>query len=152
MAWVNKMIMASSTPNVKSWYEKHTCDGEPKENLMYSSLHSIHSYVCVTTSTQNNKMMVPLQWRHNERDGVSNHQPYDCLHNRLRPKQKKSKLRTTGFLRGINRWPVYSPHKWPVTPKMFSFNYVIMVSGFPWMPFVVSEMPFRSRGKSFQAY
>ena len=25
----------------------------------------------------------PLQWRHNERDGVSNHQPHDCLLNRL---------------------------------------------------------------------
>ena len=24
-----------------------------------------------------------LQWRHNERDGVSNHQPHDCLLNRL---------------------------------------------------------------------
>ena len=24
-----------------------------------------------------------LQWRHNEYDGVSNHQPYDCLLNRL---------------------------------------------------------------------
>ena len=26
---------------------------------------------------------IPLQWRHNERDGVSNHQPHDCLLNRL---------------------------------------------------------------------
>ena len=24
-----------------------------------------------------------LQWRHNARDGVSNHQPYDCLLNRV---------------------------------------------------------------------
>ena len=24
-----------------------------------------------------------LQWRHNERDGGSNHQPHDCLLNRL---------------------------------------------------------------------
>ena len=24
-----------------------------------------------------------LQWRHNEHDGVSNHQPHDCLLNRL---------------------------------------------------------------------
>ena len=24
-----------------------------------------------------------LHWRHNERDGASNHQPHDCLHNRL---------------------------------------------------------------------
>ena len=38
-----------------------------------------------------------LQWRHNERDGVSNHQPHDCLLNRLfRHRWKKtSKLRAT---------------------------------------------------------
>ena len=30
------------------------------------------------------------------------------------------------FLRGINRWPVNSPHKWPVMRKMFPFNDVIM--------------------------
>ena len=35
------------------------------------------------------------QWRHNERDGVPNHQPYDCLLNRLfrRKSKKTSKLR-----------------------------------------------------------
>ena len=30
------------------------------------------------------------------------------------------------FVRGIHRWPVNSPHKCPVTRKMFSFNDVIM--------------------------
>ena len=30
------------------------------------------------------------------------------------------------FVRGINRWPVYSPHKGPVTRKMFVFDDVIM--------------------------
>ena len=40
-----------------------------------------------------------LHWRHNERDGVSNHQPHDCLLNCLfRRKSKKiSKLRVTGL-------------------------------------------------------
>ena len=71
----------------------------------------------------------PLQWRHNERDGVSNHQPHDCLLNRLFKTQIKetSKLRLTGqaFARGIHRWPVNSPHKGPVTQKMFPFDDVI---------------------------
>ena len=31
------------------------------------------------------------------------------------------------FVRGIHRWPVNSPHKWPVTRKMISFNDVIML-------------------------
>ena len=43
-----------------------------------------------------------LQWRHNEHDGVSNHQPYDCLLNRLfrRRFKKTSKLRVTGLCDG----------------------------------------------------
>ena len=30
------------------------------------------------------------------------------------------------FVRGIHRWPVNSPYKWPVTRKMFPFDDVIM--------------------------
>ena len=43
-----------------------------------------------------------LQWRHNERDSVSNHQPYHCLLNRLfrRRSKKTSKLRVTGLCAG----------------------------------------------------
>ena len=32
------------------------------------------------------------------------------------------------FLQGINRLPVNSPHKWPVTRKMFPFDAVIMLT------------------------
>ena len=31
------------------------------------------------------------------------------------------------FVRGIHRWPVNSPHKWPVTREMFPFDDVILV-------------------------
>ena len=43
-----------------------------------------------------------LQWRHNEHDSVSNHQPHDCLLNRLfgRRSKKTSKLRVTGLCAG----------------------------------------------------
>ena len=42
---------------------------------------------------------VPLRWRHNGRDGVSNNQPHYCLLNRLfrRRSMKTSKLRVTGL-------------------------------------------------------
>ena len=42
---------------------------------------------------------IPLQWRHNGRDSVSNHQPHDCLLNGLfRCRSKKTwKLRVTGL-------------------------------------------------------
>ena len=47
-------------------------------------------------------MLSPLQWRHNGRDGVSNHQPHDCLLNRLfrRRSKKTSKLRVAGLCAG----------------------------------------------------
>ena len=43
-----------------------------------------------------------LQWRHNEHDGVSNHQRLDCLLNRLfrRRPMKTSKLCVTGLCEG----------------------------------------------------
>ena len=43
-----------------------------------------------------------LHWRHNERDGVSNHQPHDCLVKRLfrHSSKKTSKLRVTGLCEG----------------------------------------------------
>ena len=43
-----------------------------------------------------------LQWRHNEHDGVSNHQPHDCLLNRLfwRRSKKTTKLLVTDLCAG----------------------------------------------------
>ena len=51
------------------------------------------------TVTQNRNA---LRWRHNERDGISNHQPHHCLLNRLywRISKKSSKLRVTGLCEG----------------------------------------------------
>ena len=48
----------------------------------------------------------PLRWRHNERDCVSNHQPHDCLLNRLfrRRSRKTSKLRVTGLCAENSPW------------------------------------------------
>ena len=47
----------------------------------------------------NSLQLISLQWRHNWRDGASNHQPHNCLLNRLfrRRSQKTSKLRVTGL-------------------------------------------------------
>ena len=70
----------------------------------------------------------PLHWRHNDHDGVWNHQPHGCLLNRLlrRRSKKTSKLRVTGLCVGNSPGPVNSPHKGPVTRKMFPFDDVIM--------------------------
>ena len=69
-----------------------------------------------------------LHWLHNDHDGVSNHQSHGCLLNRLfkRRSKKTLKLRVTGLCVGNSPGPVNSPHKGPVTRKMFPFDDVIM--------------------------
>ena len=72
---------------------------------------------------------ISLLWRQNGCDGVSNHQPRDCLLNRLFRRRSKKKLQSSAslaFENGIHLWPVNSPHKGPVTRKMFPFDDVIM--------------------------
>ena len=51
-------------------------------------------------------LRVALLWRHNGRDSVSNHQPHDCLLNRLfrRRSKKTSKLCVTGLCAGNSPW------------------------------------------------
>ena len=72
----------------------------------------------------------PLRWRHNWRDSVSNHQPHHCLLNRYSDadQRKHQSSASLAFVWGIDRGPVNSPHKWPVTRKMFPFDDVIMPS------------------------
>ena len=42
--------------------------------------------------------------------------------------RKHQSSASLAFVRGIHRWPVNSPHKWPVTRKMFPFYDVIMTA------------------------
>ena len=71
-----------------------------------------------------------LPWRHNEHDSVSNHQPRECLLIRLigADQRKHQSSASLAFVWGIHRRPVNSPHKGPVTRKMFPFDDVIMNS------------------------
>ena len=50
-----------------------------------------------------NQTLLPLktwQWRHNEHDSVSNHQPHDCLLNRLFGRRPKKTSNLTGLCAG----------------------------------------------------
>ena len=71
-----------------------------------------------------------LQWRHNQRDGVSNHQRLHFFATVCSgaDQWKHQSSASQAFLRGIHRWPVNSPHKRPVTRIMFPFDDVIMNS------------------------
>ena len=68
-----------------------------------------------------------LQWRHNGRNSISNHQPHDCLFNYIFThwSKKTSKLHVTDLCVGNS--PVNYPHKGPVTQKLFPYDHVIMV-------------------------
>ena len=105
------------------------------DNILVITLQSLYrfsiSVLCSYVSGLGQKYTgrnTTEQWRHNGSDGVPNHQPQNGLLNRLfRIRSKKtSKLRVTG------RWPVNSPHKWPVTRKMFPFDDVIMNKNITW--------------------
>ena len=107
-AWVSNYIHGflyddSSMPQTQEWFE-----------VRYGWVISLYSpllYLTVITH--------PLQWRHNDRDGVSNHQPHDCLLKRLfrRRSKKISKLRVVD--------PCVAgefPHKGPATRKTSSWR------------------------------
>ena len=69
-------------------------------------------------------MALALRWRHNGRDSVSNHQPHDCLLNRLfrRRSNKTSRLRVTGLCAGN------SPETGEFPAQMASYDALITVS------------------------
>ena len=85
----------------------------------------VASFACCVFLSRNAEIHLALQRRHNERDGVSNHQRLNCLLKCwLRHRSKKtSKLRVTGLCVAnspvTNDRPVNSPHKRPVTLKCF---------------------------------
>ena len=100
--------------------------------IMNTGFDNWISYVKTTASVKQSICIswvgFSLQWRHNDHDRVSNHQPHGCLLNRLfrRRSKKTSKLRVTGLCVGNSPGPVNSPHKVPVTRKMVPFDDVIM--------------------------
>ena len=78
-------------------YESVTCTFVCCHTLLLTSRQFIYN------------VTVSLQWRHNERDGVSNQQPRDCLLNRLFKAQIKGNIKAPRhwrWMRGIHRWPV----------------------------------------------
>ena len=52
-----------------------------------------------------------LRWHHNERDGISNHQPNDFFYRKTysgADQRKHQSSASLAFVRGIHRWPVNS--------------------------------------------
>ena len=74
----------------------------------------------------------PLQWRHNECHDVLNHRCLDFYYSAVcsgADRRKHQSSASLAFMWGEHRWLVNSPHKVPVTRKMFPFDDVIMRDG-----------------------
>ena len=52
---------------------------------------------------------------------------YSTVHSGAYPRKHQTSA-SLAFVRGIHRWPLNSPHKRPVTQKMFPFDDVIIIS------------------------
>ena len=85
------------------------CHQNPYTKYIPRIVHTVHTVQCpkYRNTTEHSSAMfccgsVPLRWRHNGRDSVSNHQPLDCLLNRLFRRRSKttSKRRVTGLCVG----------------------------------------------------
>ena len=120
------------------WRQQFFVLSEKTNNISVVSSH-FHLYLRISAlrlptvyykelmkNTMINTTFLSLQWRHNERDGISNHPRDDCLLSRLfRCRSKKiEKIRVTGLCAGKS--PVNSPYKGSVTQKMSAFDDVIM--------------------------
>ena len=88
-------------------FESNTCYSRCAKNLgamiLWQLMRQKHGRSDLWKLTRKNlDVIIPLQWRLNEHDSVSNHQRLDCLINRLfRPRWKKtSKLRVPGLCEG----------------------------------------------------
>ena len=86
-------------PNVHGYtvsnFHPTLCNGCNYLSMLWIKLGAINRYYKINSYRA-------LQWRQNERDSVSNHQPHNCVLNRLfgcRSK-KTSKLRVTGLCAG----------------------------------------------------
>ena len=74
----------------------------PKSSKSLPKFFPIDARMCSSYHGHSHWWSSALEWRHNQHDGVSNHQPRDCLHNRLFRRRSKitSKLRVTGLCEG----------------------------------------------------
>ena len=132
MVWYQSIFITQRTHDVTitSLYIKTTSQHRFDALLTLLLRHVSYELILKNRFVGIGVLMKPLrrtlQWRHNGRGNVSNHQPHECLLNRLFKENIKAP-RHWPFLWGIHREPVNSPHKGPVTRKMFPFDDVIMI-------------------------
>ena len=104
------------------WYASTDCDCRLKAH--WPAMGSIIDKRHIAFS------QMSLQWCRNERDDISNHHTsFTIVHSTVysgTDQRKHQNSAPLAFVWGIHRSPVNSPHKGPVTRKIFPFDDVIM--------------------------
>ena len=121
--WENLSCSGPRTDYVKC---KHTLpDYKTTDSLLK---HFSTQMVNLNLKQLETRWCVALQWRHNGRDSVSNHQLHDCLLNRLfrRRSKKTLKLRVTGLCVGNSPGTGEFLAQMASNAEMFPFDDVIM--------------------------
>ena len=101
--WIKTQMAFHTIACITDWFAQRI-GADLKEDFSGAngcSQMSDYQYGCLKYERWSNHSET-LKWHLNERDGVSNHQPHDCVHNRLfrRRSKKASKLRVTGIYEG----------------------------------------------------
>ena len=126
--------IALSSHQVESPKTTSTCV-ENKDTSYTDQCQVIHTPVAVMPLD----LWHSLQWRHNGRYSVSNHQPHDCLFSRLfrRRSKKTPKLRVTGLCAGNSPETGEFPAQMAsITENIFIWwrhHVVYIVLGLVWM-------------------
>ena len=125
------------------WYFQLRNIGNVKLQVDLNKSKSCHSSLVACDEFQN--INTSLQWRHNECNGVSNHQPHDCLLNGLfrRRSNKTSKLHVTGKIQNFSftkmhlkilsaKWQPFFPGGDDLVLKQPSWSYSKIKMSYPW--------------------
>ena len=81
-------------------------------DMFYYSRHQSSNFMChfwTRVTDEIHMVQEHVTWRHNERDGVSNHQPHDCLLNLLFKAQSKENIQAT---RHWLLWGEFTGDRW----------------------------------------
>ena len=130
-----------STLNVHTLYELRTTESKRFKTVPFSWYLNSGLWFLFISGTDEivvpfskyiglgyNRNHTTFQWRYNQHDYVSIHRRLDFYSNLCSgaDQRKHQSSASMAFVRGIHQWPVNSPHKGPVTRKMFPFDDVIM--------------------------
>ena len=105
------MIKDSKTEFIFMWWHHIGGDGiQWKPHPYFISLHHNNDVIMSTMASQITGLTIVYSTVYSDTD-----------------QRKHQSSGSLAFVRGIHRWPMNSPHKGPVTQKMFPFDDVIML-------------------------